>query len=193
MGSSLARVPVIANMPFAQIPSSREEPKSWPIEMNVPQFVQVGNASKTIHESDLHWIRDHWFSAAGLMNKHEEFNLAVQAIDACMWSHSASLALVSLWGALERLFSPSHSELSFRVSANIASYLEPPGEDRIRCYRNVKKLYDARSKAAHGSLLAENDSLLKTYDLLKRVLGKTIEENHVPSRDDLEGLLFGTS
>jgi hypothetical protein len=191
VGSSLARVPLIADMPFAQIPLSQNEPCFWPIEMKTPRFVRVGNARKAIHESDLRWIRDHWLSAGGLMNKREEFNIAVQAIDACTWSHSASLALVSLWGALERLFSPSYSELSFRVSATIASYLEPPGEDRVACYRRVKKLYDARSKAAHGSPLAENESLLETYDLLKRVLVKIIEENDVPSRETLEGLLFG--
>jgi len=55
----------------------------------------------------------------------------------------------------------------------------------------VKKLYDARSKAAHGSPLAENKSLFETYDLLKQVSVQMIEENDVPSRDNLEGLLFG--
>ncbi|MDP3181839.1 MAG: HEPN domain-containing protein [Desulfobaccales bacterium] len=190
--SNFATIPVIASKPFAQIPSSEDEPHFWPIEMKPSRLVPVENPSRTVNESDLLWIRKHWVSGGRLMNKSDDFNLAFQAIDDCIWSHSPSLALVSLWGALERLFSPSHDELSFRVSATIASYLKPAGEERLACYRRVKKLYKARSKAAHGSPIKEVKSLPETYSLLKRALVKMIEENHVPSREELESFLFGT-
>jgi hypothetical protein len=62
------------------------------------------------------------------------------------------LGLVAVWGALERLFSPSHVELSFRVSANIAAYLELPGRGRYACFKKIKGLYEIRSKAAHGAV-----------------------------------------
>jgi hypothetical protein len=188
--SNFATIPVIASQPFAEIPSSKNKPYFWPSEMKSSRLVPVKNHSKNIKESDLQWIRKHWISGGILMNKSGDFNLAFQSIDQSIWSHSSSLALVSLWGALERLFSPSHSELSFRVSATIASYLEPVGEERLACYRRVKKLYDARSKAAHGSPLKEDKSLLETYALLKRAIIRMIEENHVPSRDELESFLF---
>lgn len=89
------------------------------------------------------------------------------------------------------MFSPAHYELRFRVSATIASYLEPPGRERWACYRRVKKLYDARSKAAHGSQVEEADPLFETYALLKRALTRMIEDNYVPTREDLEAMLFG--
>ena len=75
--------------------------------------------------------------------------------------------------------------------ATIASYLEPPGKERWACYRRVKKLYDARSKAAHGSQVEEADPLFETYALLKRALTRMIEDNYVPTREDLEAMLFG--
>jgi hypothetical protein len=190
--STFATIPVISSKPFAQISSSEDTPHFWPIEMDPFHLVPVDNPRGTINESDLQWIRKHWVTGSRLMNNNDAFNLAFQAMDNCIWSHSSSLALVSLWGGLERLFSPSHYELSFRVSANIASYLELSGEERLACYHRVKKLYDARSKAAHGSPLKENKSLLETYALLKLALVKMIEENHVPSREELESLLFGT-
>jgi hypothetical protein len=189
--SNLATVPVIANKPFADIPLSEEEPYFWSIEMKPSRLVPVEKPSKAIDELDLNWIGNHWFSGGKLMNENDDFNLAFQAIDGCIWSHSSSLALVSLWGALERLFSPSHFELSFRVSATIASYLEAPGEERLACYRRIKKLYDARSKAAHGSQLDESKALFETYALLKRALIKMMEEKHVPTREQLESRLFG--
>jgi hypothetical protein len=189
--SILATVPVIADKSFTEIPSSSEEPFFWPLEMEPTRLLITDNPSKIVRESDLYWIRDNWLAGGALMRQSEDFNLAFQAIDQSVWGRSASLAIVSLWGALERLFSPSHSELSFRVSATIASYLEAPGDQRLACYRRVKKLYDMRSKAAHGSPLEENESLHESYDLLKRALFRMMESKHVPSREELESRLFG--
>jgi hypothetical protein len=101
------------------------------------------------------------------------------------------LALVSLWGALERLFTREKTELRFRVSANMAAYLEPPGLGRVALFRVVRGLYDRRSEAAHGSGDGGDESVTQTYTLLRRVLFRMIEEEHVPSREDLEASLFG--
>jgi hypothetical protein len=189
--SNMAMIPVIANKSFGEIATSKDEPSFWSIEIKPSRLLLVENPNTDLGETDLQWIQKYWVSGGDLMNKNDDFNLAFQAIDSCVWSNSQSLALVSLWGALERLFSPSHYELSFRISATIASYLEPPGKERHEFYRRVKKLYDARSKAAHGSPLEESKSLFETYELLKRALVKMIEENHVPSRNELESFLFG--
>jgi hypothetical protein len=48
------------------------------------------------------------------------------------------------------MFSPARSLLKLRVSALIASYLEPPGASRQLLQQHVARLYDARSVAAHG-------------------------------------------
>jgi len=40
---------------------------------------------------------------------------------------------------LDRLFSPSQAELSLRISANIAAYLEPPGRGRHVCFQKRQK------------------------------------------------------
>lgn len=189
--SPLVRIPVIASNSFAEISSAEDEPHFWPVEMNPSRLIPVENPASTVEEADLGWIHEHWLSAGTLMNESDDFNLAVQAADQCGWNFSSSLALVSLWGALERLFSPGHSELRFRVAANIASYLEPPGKERLACYHRVKKLYDVRSKAAHGSQVRETRPLFDTYALLRRALTSIIEDNHVPTRKDLEAMLFG--
>lgn len=55
------------------------------------------------------------------------------------------------------------------------------------------KLYDARSKVAHGAGSEEVEPLVETYALLRRALIKMIEEQHVPTREELESSLFGCS
>ena len=115
--------------------------------------------------------RDNWYEAAVLLSK-EDFNFAVQAVDFSIWNHTAALALVAVWGAIERLFSPSNQELSFRVAANIASFLEPAGRERYACFKKVKALYDSRSKAAHGAGEADMMPYAESYAIARRVILK---------------------
>jgi hypothetical protein len=99
--------------------------------------------------------------------------------------------LISLWGALEAFFSPSTTELKFRISALIASFLEPPGKQRATLQKDVAKLYDMRSAAAHGKPRHEQADVLNTFNLLRRVLFAFIDDKSVPTKDELEARLFG--
>jgi len=74
----------------------------------------------------------------------------------------------------------------------MASYLESPGRKRKQKFQRVLQLYDARSKAAHGSAKHDSSTLYDTYDLLRRVVIKMIEERAVPSKAELESELFGS-
>ena len=190
-GTPLVFVPVVSNEPFASIPYLEREPYFWPIEIHGKPLAPLLRQDKNINESTLNWVKDYWISGGMLMRQNSDLNLAFQAFDQCIWTGKTSLSLVSLWGALERLFSPSTSELRFRVSAAIASFLEEPGKDRLTLYRSIKKLYDARSKAAHGHGTDEAEPFVETYTLMRRVLLKMIEGNHVPTREELEAILFG--
>lgn len=101
------------------------------------------------------------------------------------------MVLVSLWGALEALFSPRTAELRFRVSALIAAYLEPPGQARIELQASVAKQYDKGSAAAHSRPKYGGDDMLATFVLMRRVLLKIIETGQVPSKDRLNEMLLG--
>jgi hypothetical protein len=101
------------------------------------------------------------------------------------------LSVLLVWSALEGLFSPSRTELRFRVSSLIASFLEPSGAQRRALHREVAKLYDARSVAAHERSWIDRETLLESMTLLRKIVIKVISESHVPSKDELEGFLFG--
>jgi hypothetical protein len=185
-------IPVVADRPFASIPESWEEAEIIPMEeVSSRRLVPVKSRKLDLDETDLVWIREHWQPSVTLMNNNREFNTAVQAVDFSLTAKSSSLALITLWGALEQLFSPAKQELRFRVSASIASYLEPPGSQRLALYKKTLKLYDARSEAAHGTSGKHTDPLIETYALIRRILIKMIEDGHVPDRDEIEKLMFG--
>ncbi len=190
--SSAISAPVISSERFASIPVLEQEPHLWPMEIHTPRLFPEGSEPRSMDVSEVEWLHDNWYEAARLLAK-EDFSLAFHAVDSSLWNHTPSLGLVAVWGALERLFSFSQAELSFRVSANIAAYLEPPGRGRFACFKKIKGLYDSRSKAAHGRGEPDPAPYIETLGIARRVLLKMIEARHVPDKKELEAELFGDS
>jgi len=184
-------LPVIADRPFAQIPAARSEATIIGIEATPMKLLQPNTSRRVLRTEDIDWLQANWIRGGRLMASHPEFNAAFQAFDFCPRAGTAALALIAIWGALEELFSHSKQELRFRVSAAIASFLEPPGTTRLALHKQVQKLYDSRSKAAHGASGIQSDDLNTSHQLLRRCLIKMIEDGMVPSKQDLENRLFG--
>ena len=183
-------VPVVSSEHFASIPSISEEPELSPIEIQFKRLIPYGGADPRVDVDELEWLKSHWEPGSALL-QNEDFSTAFLAVDSCIWNSNPALALVVIWGALERLFSTSHQELSFRVSANLATFLEGPGRERFSCFKRVKGLYDSRSRAAHGGDLAAVRPFVETYALARRAVLKMIESRHVPTKNELEAALFG--
>jgi hypothetical protein len=188
--SPLAIVPVIASHPFASMAALTREPTFWPFEMRNPDRMIIDDPTRAIPSAALEWIKENCQPGWELMRGNSDFNVAFQAFDESIKDRSYSVALATLWGALERLFSPSHEALTFHMTANIAAFLEPAGQERLKLYESVKKLYGAQFGAANGAGDNNRAAFIETYRLLRRVLIKMIEARHVPTRDELEVLMF---
>jgi hypothetical protein len=151
--------------------------------------LELVDDSKTI--ASLSWVIEHVPSALKLTNESAEFRLAAHAMVSGQFIEDTALVLISLWGALEAIFSPSTSELRFRVSALISSYLNPPGSKRLAHQKQIAELYDKRSAAAHGKRKHDGDDLVQTFELLRKVLIQIIRDGVMPTRQHLENKLFG--
>ncbi len=182
--------PVISDTAFSAAADCEHEPHFIPMEAD-PTRLQLAVKPSILLEKDLDWIRQRWRAAGALMRQSQQFATLFQAFDQSLFVKNPSLALLLLWGALETIFSPARSELRFRISANIAAYLELPGAQRLELQKNVAKLYDARSDAAHTTSSRDPEALHQTYALTSRVLERIIERGGVPSRDDLDQDLLG--
>jgi hypothetical protein len=191
-GAARVHVPVIAGREFHEVPENCRDTKMLPVEV-LPRRQASDNAIQELNESDLIWLRDTWLPGGKLMQTSSVFNDALQAFDGVGSMPSPSVAMVAVWGALEHLFSPAKQELRFRVSANIASFLEPPGDSRLVLHRKIMKLYDARSSVAHGTRLKSEDAWTETMALARKTLMKILEMGSVPSKEDMEKNLFSSS
>lgn len=188
-GAFRAHVPAIADRPFADIPANWNNARILPVEV-LPRSLATESALGELSMDDLQWLKDVWLPGGRLMDSSPSFNDAFQALDSAGGMPTRAVALLAVWGALEHLFSPAKQELRFRVSANIAAYLEPPGPDRLSLHQKLMKLYDARSAVAHGTKLKAPDAWSETYFIANRVLMKMLANERVPSKDDLDGELF---
>ncbi len=185
-------LPVFSNHPFASLPQVRDnDTQLLPFEIQRRHF-PLGVVGGRANASALDWVKDRWQVTHRLIGQSTEFSLAVDAIDTGQFVQNPALTLVSLWGALEALFSPSTSELKFRVSSLIAAFLESPGKRRHTLQKEIAKLYDKRSAAAHGKPKHEAEDVLETFNLLRRVLIEIINHGYVPKKEQLESLLFGS-
>jgi hypothetical protein len=184
------KVPIISDTPFDEIASSGEKPHLQPYEIMDRMLKPTEESNKFIKNEDLDWVREHWVEAGHLMKNNNKLNDAFRVFDSAMIQKEKSLALMSLWGGGEHLFSPSPGELRFRISALIASFLEKPGVKRLSLYKDLLKMYDERSIAAHTAKDVGAEKLLETYTLMRNIFVKIIEDNHVPDSDDLETLLL---
>lgn len=176
-------------------------PKSLPqttrfrlLEIWFQRRVPESSPSLVVSQSDLAWVRDTWRSGVELMRSSHTFNLLILALDAAALAspQQRGLELLCLWGALESLFSPARSELRFRISALIATYLEPFGTRRRALHRDIMKLYDARSKVVHTGRDSDYADVSATFALARRVALQVLATKSVPGPEDLEDQLFGS-
>jgi hypothetical protein len=136
------------------------------------------------------WVAQYWHAAGQLAEQNERFLLLVRAVDEALFAPTTGLATVLIWGALEGLFLRERQELAFRIASAVAAYLEPPGPSRLGRYKAARKLYDARSRAAHGSSKHDIDAFTDTWVLANAIVSRIAETDRVPSPDDLLTLLF---
>lgn len=192
LGHNGAHAAVISQNSVSQYSPSIKSNMPYPMEFPL-KTLQVAPGLTTLETHNLQWLKKYWLSAGILLRKNKKFSQCFYAYDTAKRLDHSSSALMMLWGALESLFSPAKTELAFRISANIAVYLEKPGKDRLDLYQHVKKLYDARSSVAHGTEFSRNKETQDTFKILDRVMKKIIEHDHVPNAEDLlEELLAPT-
>lgn len=183
-------VPVVSDTPFSEAATRTVEPLLTPFEVESRMFAGA-EGNLVLKTETLEWVRDHWITSAKTLIPNQKFELAFRAFDDATLQSRSATALLTLWGSIEQLFSPSKSELRYRVASLMAAYLTRPGPARLQLYRDLLKLYDARSTAAHTAKSVEGGDVVGTYVPLRNAFLRMITEGTVPTRAVLEAELFG--
>lgn len=135
---------------------------------------------------DSRWIANHFAQAREFVKK-EQFQTAVHCLATYRWHSMPRVQLAILWAGIEGMFGAT-TEIRFRISLCIARFLHPDDyEPRLAIFEAVKKLYDSRSAAVHGSKLKTDSStaISKSADLLSQLLRRSVEFRSLPNEKNL--------
>jgi len=97
------------------------------------------------------------------------------------------IKLAVLWAGIEGMFGAS-SEIRFRISLYIARFLHQNNAvERQTIFDAVKKLYDSRSAAVHGSKV-KNDiasAVEDSAEILRKILLQCVTNKAMPQENEL--------
>jgi hypothetical protein len=117
------------------------------------------------------WITSHFKHARKLLD-NERFQTAVHCLASYRWHSMPRIKLAVLWAGIEGIFGAS-SEIRFRISLYIAKFLhKDDSEMRKSVFDAVKKLYNSRSAAVHGSKIKGDVGVAveESADILQKIL-----------------------
>ncbi len=149
----------------------------------------INRPSYKVCEKDCQWISQYYKLASRMMVETRFLN-AVHAMASYRWHTLPNVQLAIIWSGIESLFDIK-SELSFRLSVYIAKFLHDGDKESAKTkYKEIKKLYGARSAAVHGSAIKEevSDAVQQSAVVLQSLIRKCVEHNGLPNENDL---IFG--
>lgn len=184
-------VPVAADHSWSVIAGISDQSCTAQLIEDVPRSRRV-DAARMVREADVQWVMDHLTRFAKLVEV-PRVRLAVEALTTHQHLFSPRMMAASIWAGIEALLDVK-AELRFRLALLAACILEPRGDRRIETYRQMKKMYDVRSKAVHGVAMSEElliAHIVEARRSLSDMLCKIVEAGKAPSEDDLEQSLLG--
>ncbi len=139
-----------------------------------------------LSDNDMQWLSVNFCNARQLLDS-ERYQTAVHCLATYRWHTMPRIQLAVLWAGIEGLFGAS-TEVRFRISIYIARFLHPDDVDaRKKAFDTVKKLYNSRSAAVHGSKIKGDvkASVDESASILCAILKRCTMLNAMPDEKEL--------
>lgn len=157
------------------------------------KMLRIGALSELkVENVDIKWIEEYYENANTLAFENEKFRYSLEVINSWRYCIDVKSAIAILWAAIESIVDVS-IEISYRLSLSISSLLCERGDERIKKFKEIKKLYGLRSKVVHGLNLKESEiekSLVESFKLLSELVVYMIENNKMIKSSDFENAIF---
>ena len=162
------------------------------LDYHLKKLVTVKNKDQVLDSNEVKWIQKNIKIFNNLAAKSEKFNFGLQAAVDWRYSKDARTAISRLWSGIESILG-INQELSFRISLFSSAIMSERGQERVAMYKDIKSLYDLRSKAVHGTHIKE-EALLKgvggSYELLRKLLLDAVSNGSIRTADEWLSLLL---
>jgi hypothetical protein len=146
----------------------------------------TNNSSHVLTTNELDWVVFHFYNAKQLLD-NDRFQTAVHCLASYRWHSMPRIKMAVLWAGIEGMFGAS-SEIRFRISIYIARFLNKEDADaRQVTFDAVKKLYNSRSSAVHGSKIKGDLSAAveDSAEILHKLILQCIVNKSMPVENEL--------
>ncbi len=147
-------------------------------------FRAVFSKPYQLTDDDEKWIGAHYAKARKLID-NDAFRTAVHAMASYKWHSMPRVQLAILWSGIEALFEVRWNIRS-RLSLAVANYLAGGDSEKEKeIIDNVKKLYNSRCEAVHGSKIKGdvNNLVAKSAHLLNLIIRRCSEYGTLPDTE----------
>lgn len=128
-----------------------------------------------------------------LENKFKPLRTVRRALQTAPIIPDLSSSLLHIWQGIEALFPNVQAEVTFRLALLVAQ-LAGGVETASETYKNMKKGYNTRSKAAHGNIDNINaEDWRSSWLLLRLCMCSVLSRGNLPTEDDLIAELLGNA
>jgi hypothetical protein len=127
------------------------------------------------------------YSHSAATTEYDRLATAFYFFETQFHSPTPRIKVVGIVAALEALFNTSNGETAFKIAIRCASFLGRSSAERYEIFRNVKSIYDLRSKVAHGQPLSNGiyknpkvgvNLIILAESYVRKCLAKIIEEDY---------------
>lgn len=135
---------------------------------------------------DIDWVTTH-FEAGRLLLDNEKFQTAVHCLASYRWHSMPRVKMAVLWAGIEGLFGAS-TEIRFRISLYISRFLHPDNVEICKeKFELIKKLYNSRSSAVHGTKIKGDisQSVETSAEILKELIRQIVQNKAIPNENEL--------
>ncbi|MGN1273578.1 MAG: hypothetical protein ACI4UF_03215, partial [Thermoguttaceae bacterium] len=147
-------------------------------------FCAVLSKPYQLTDDDEEWIGAHYVKAHKLID-NDAFMTAVQAMASYKWHSMPRVQLAILWSGIEALFDVRW-DIRSRLSSYVANYLAGGDAEKVQeIIDRVKKLYNTRCEAVHGSKIKGDvgDLIAKSAHLLNLIIRRCAEYGSLPDNE----------
>lgn len=123
-----------------------------------------------------------------LKEQNEKFSNMLNVYDKSYLIGIAELEYIMLFSVLEMIFGVGNSEITYQISRGTALLLSITADEMGQNYREMKKLYNIRSKYVHSGAKISWDSLHKLREIVRKVLMKLVELGYYTNEKTFEEL-----
>lgn len=141
------------------------------------------------------WEKDYfpiWFDARiqqlFVQRQNEKYANMLNVYDKSYLIGIAELEYIMLFSVLEMIFGSGNSEITYQISRGTALLLSNTADEMEQFHKEMKKLYNIRSKYVHSGVKISWDSLYKLREIVRKVLIKLVELGYHTSEKTFDEL-----